>query len=80
MNYTPKFSWCIKASTDRFKAALDRANRAERKVAELEEAQLNLKLRVSELEKDLHVSQLRGNDQLLKAKSAQVALSRPRKI
>ncbi len=60
----PKFSWCIKTSTDKFKVALERANLAERRVAELEEANLNLKPRVTEVEKDLQVSQLKVSEQL----------------
>lgn len=53
MRNFPKFSWCIKASTDGFKAALARANLAERRVAELEEENLQLRLLVTEMVKDL---------------------------
>ena len=52
------FPWCVRASTYRFKDALIRADTAEKRVADLEEENNGLRLRLSEVERDLQVSTL----------------------
>ena len=70
----PSFPWCIRASTDRFKDALIRADTAEKMVVDLEEKNNGLRLRLSEVERDPEVSTLQVNEHILRAKSLQLNL------
>ena len=68
------FPWCVRASTDRFKDALIRADTAEKRVADLEEQNNGLQSRPSEVERDLYISTLQVSEHVLCAKSLQLDL------
>ena len=68
------FPWCVRASTDTFGDALIRADTVEKRVADLEEKNNELQLRLSEVERDLEVSTLQVSEHILRAKSLQLDL------